>query len=79
MTFHAQTTFTIGTDIEVHRMGFGAMRITGAGIWGEPADRENAKRLLHRVLDITGTVIAIGLMAPLATAQFDSLSLVIHV
>ena len=31
--------FKIGGDLEVHRLGFGAMRITGAGIWGEPKDR----------------------------------------
>ena len=31
--------FRIGGDIVVHRLGFGAMRITGPGIWGEPADR----------------------------------------
>ena len=35
-------TFTIGGDLEVHRLGFGAMRITGKGIWGPPADREEA-------------------------------------
>ena len=32
-------TFKIGGDIEINRLGFGAMRITGKGIWGEPADR----------------------------------------
>ena len=39
-------TFTIGGDLEVHRLGFGAMRITGKGIWGPPDDPEEAKRLL---------------------------------
>ena len=45
-------TFTIGGDLEVHRLGFGAMRITGKGIWGPPADPEEAKRLLRRVVEL---------------------------
>ena len=44
-------TFTIGGDLEVHRLGFGAMRITGDGIWGPPDDPEAAKRLLRRVVE----------------------------
>ena len=44
-------TFTIGGDLEVHRLGFGAMRITGDGIWGPPDDSEEAKRLLRRVVE----------------------------
>ena len=44
--------FEIGGDMAVHRLGFGAMRITGEGIWGWPEDREQAKKLLHRVLDL---------------------------
>lgn len=39
-------------DLTVNRMGFGAMRITGTGTWGEPADREEAKRLLRRALEL---------------------------
>jgi aryl-alcohol dehydrogenase-like predicted oxidoreductase len=45
-------TFTIGGDLEVHRLGFGAMRITGEGIWGPPEDPEEAKRLLRRVVEL---------------------------
>jgi aryl-alcohol dehydrogenase-like predicted oxidoreductase len=45
-------TFTIGGDLEVHRLGFGAMRITGDGIWGPPDDPEGAKRLLERVVEL---------------------------
>jgi pyridoxine 4-dehydrogenase len=45
-------TFTIGGDLEVQRLGFGAMRITGDGIWGPPDDPEEAKRLLRRVVEI---------------------------
>ena len=45
-------TFRIGGDLEVHRLGFGAMRITGDGIWGPPDDPEEARRLLHRVVEL---------------------------
>lgn len=45
-------TFSIGKDLEVHRLGFGAMRITGAGIWGEPKDREVAKQVLRRAVEL---------------------------
>lgn len=44
--------FDIGGDLRVHRLGFGAMRITGEGIWGPPKDRDAAKRLLRRVVDL---------------------------
>jgi pyridoxine 4-dehydrogenase len=44
--------FTIGGDLEVRRLGFGAMRITGAGILGPPADPEGARRLLRRVVEL---------------------------
>jgi pyridoxine 4-dehydrogenase len=46
-------TFTIGGDLKVHRLGFGAMRITGKGIWGPPDDPEEAKRLLRRVVELS--------------------------
>lgn len=39
-------TFKVGGDIEIHRLGFGAMRITGRGVWGPPADRAEALRTL---------------------------------
>lgn len=44
--------FTIGGDIEINRLGFGAMRITGAGVWGEPADRPEALRTLRRLPEL---------------------------
>ncbi len=47
----AAGTFSIGGDLEVNRMGFGAMRITGEGIWGEPPDPEEARRVLRRALE----------------------------
>jgi pyridoxine 4-dehydrogenase len=45
-------TFSIGGDLTVNRLGFGAMRITGAGIWGWPPDRENAKKVLRRAIEL---------------------------
>lgn len=48
----ASGTFSIGGDLPVHRLGFGAMRITGPGIWGEPKDREEAKRVLKRLPEL---------------------------
>ncbi|MDB5454550.1 MAG: putative oxidoreductase, partial [Caulobacter sp.] len=44
--------FKVGGDIPVHRLGFGAMRITGRGIWGEPADRAEALRTLRRLPEL---------------------------
>lgn len=41
-------TFAVGGDIEVRRLGFGAMRITGPSIWGPPRDRAAARALLRR-------------------------------
>lgn len=48
----ASGTFTLGGDLTVRRLGFGAMRITGEGIWGEPKDREAAKRVLRRAVEL---------------------------
>jgi pyridoxine 4-dehydrogenase len=45
-------TFEIGGDLEVTRLGFGAMRITGKGIWGPPADREEALAVLRRLPEL---------------------------
>jgi aryl-alcohol dehydrogenase-like predicted oxidoreductase len=44
--------FAIGGDTPVHRLGYGAMRITGKGIWGEPADRDECLRVLRRLPEI---------------------------
>lgn len=44
--------FDIGGDLSVHRLGFGAMRITGDGIWGEPRDPAEAIRVLRRTLEL---------------------------
>lgn len=48
----ASGTFDIGGDLQVRRLGFGAMRITGKGIWGAPPDVEEAKRVLKRVPEL---------------------------
>jgi len=48
----ASGTFAIGGDLPVHRFGFGAMRITGKGIWGEPKDPEEARRVLRRAVEL---------------------------
>jgi pyridoxine 4-dehydrogenase len=45
-------TVDIGGDISVNRLGFGAMRITGRGIWGEPPDRGQALAVLRRAVDL---------------------------
>ena len=44
--------FTLGGDLTIHRLGFGAMRITGPGIWGEPRDRQEARRVLQRAVEL---------------------------
>jgi aryl-alcohol dehydrogenase-like predicted oxidoreductase len=49
---HASGTFKIGGDLTVNRLGFGAMRITGSGIWGEPADRNAALATLRRLPEL---------------------------
>src|SRR5579871_2149522 len=48
----ASGTFSIGGDLTVNRLGFGAMRITGNGVWGFPADPAEAKRVLKRLPDL---------------------------
>ena len=46
------STFKIGGDLEVNRLGFGAMRVTGPGIWGWPKDRDEAKKVLRRTVEL---------------------------
>jgi pyridoxine 4-dehydrogenase len=45
-------TVTLGGDLSVNRMGFGAMRLTGPGIWGEPADPDECKAVLRRAVEL---------------------------
>ena len=53
----AAGTITIGGDLTVNRLGFGAMRITGRGIWGEPPDLDAAKAVLRRAVELDTTFI----------------------
>ncbi|MBN9611156.1 MAG: oxidoreductase [Actinobacteria bacterium 69-20] len=53
----AAGTITIGGDLTVNRLGFGAMRITGQGIWGEPDDIDEAKAVLRRAVECGVTLI----------------------
>jgi len=53
----AAGTFTIGSDLTVNRMGYGAMRITGPGIWGPPADKAAALATLCRAVDLDVNLI----------------------
>jgi pyridoxine 4-dehydrogenase len=48
----ASGTFTLGGDLTVNRLGFGAMRLTGQGVWGPPADREECVRVLRRAVEL---------------------------
>ena len=51
-TATAPETLTLGGDLQVRRLGFGAMRVTGEGIWGPPDDPESAKAVLRRVVEL---------------------------
>jgi pyridoxine 4-dehydrogenase len=51
MSTHSKT-FKIGGDLEVNRLGFGAMRIVGDGIWGEPKDPEKSRSVLRRAVEL---------------------------
>jgi pyridoxine 4-dehydrogenase len=52
VTASAAGTIDLGGDLTVNRLGFGAMRITGRGIWGEPPDRDEAKAVLRRAVEL---------------------------
>ncbi len=52
LTAAASGVFSLGGNMPVTRLGYGAMRITGPGIWGEPADRAVAVRVLRRAVDL---------------------------
>ncbi len=52
MVAQASGTFTLGSDLTVNRLGFGAMRLTGDGVWGPPADHDECVRVLRRAVDL---------------------------
>ena len=60
----ASGTFVLGGDLPVHRLGFGAMRVTGPGIWGDPSDPSEARRVLARLpelgVDLVDTAVSYG-------------------
>jgi pyridoxine 4-dehydrogenase len=56
-TAAAAGTIDVGGDLTVNRLGFGAMRLTGPGIWGSPPDREKAKAALRRAVELDVTFI----------------------
>src|SRR5437762_12669241 len=51
-TSKSEETFLLGGDLLVNRLGFEAVRLTGEGIWGWPPDRENAKKVLRRAVEL---------------------------
>src|SRR6202048_2286069 len=53
----AAGTFTIGGDLTVNRLGYGAMRITGPGVWGPPVDKDSALATLRRAIDLDVNLI----------------------
>jgi pyridoxine 4-dehydrogenase len=48
----ANANVSLGGEISVHRLGFGAMRLTGEGIWGRPKDRQAALAVLRRAVEL---------------------------
>jgi len=53
----ASGTFAIGGDVPVHRLGYGAMQLTGPGVWGPPKDPDEARRVLRRAVELGVTFI----------------------
>src|SRR5260370_38882558 len=53
----ASGTFTIGGDLTVYRLGFGTMRLTGPGIWGPPADKQEAIAVLRHALELGANLL----------------------
>jgi len=51
-TSTTKTAFLLGGDLAVNRLGYGAMRLTGKGVWGWPADRENARKVLRQAIEL---------------------------
>jgi pyridoxine 4-dehydrogenase len=52
MSSVVKSSFLLGGDLSVNRLGYGAMRLTGEGVWGWPADRENARKVLRRAVEL---------------------------
>ncbi len=75
-TATASGTFKIGGDLEVTRLGYGAMRLTGEGIWGPPADHDAAIAVLKALPELAsrrlGSHAQPGKIAPVAIFQWKS-------
>jgi pyridoxine 4-dehydrogenase len=52
MSTTIEKTFSIGGDLKINRLGYGAMRITGKGVWGQPANKEEAIKVLKRAVEL---------------------------
>lgn len=46
-----KTTFKLGGEMEISRLGYGSMQLTGSGVWGDPADRDQAIRVLRSAVE----------------------------
>lgn len=51
-TATVKSSFVLGGDLALNRLGYGAMRLTGKGVWGWPADRETARKVLRRAIEL---------------------------
>src|SRR5262245_26718560 len=51
MASNKQSTYKLNGELEINRMGYGAMQLTGNGVFGEVADRENAKKVLQQAVE----------------------------
>lgn len=52
MSLPADSTFLLGGDLRINRLGFGSMQLTGPGVWGDPADPDEAVRVLRRAVEL---------------------------
>ena len=64
-------TITIGGDLTVNRLGFGAMRVTGPGIWGDPPDPAAARQLLRHAVEF-GTDFIVNMITFCKTPESES-------
>ncbi len=78
LRLHRAGTFRIGGTLEVNRLGYGAMRITGRGIWGEPADRAEALRTLKRLPELGVNFIDTADLVRARTCRSGSIREALH-
>ncbi len=68
----ASGTFSIGGELPVHRLGYGAMQLTGEGVWGPPKDPDEARRVLRRAVELGVTFIDTALASSGGIEKFLS-------